>query len=114
MSEHTSEHIVPVKIYVGVFVALISFTALTTGVAYIDMGAFNTVVALAIAVTKMMLVALFFMHLKYSKGMTRIVVVAGIFWLGIMVALTLADELTRNWTPTAGPWGLLLLPFLDF
>jgi len=108
-----SEHVVPVKTYVGVFVALICLTALTTGAAYIDMGRFNTVVALAIAVVKMMLVVLFFMHLKYSSGMTRIVVIAGIFWLGLLISLTLADELTRHWTPNAGPWGLLL-PFLHF
>jgi cytochrome c oxidase subunit IV len=110
-----SEHIVPVKTYIAVFAALIVLTALTTGVAYIDLGPLNTVIALAIAVTKMMLVVLFFMHMKYSSGMTRIVITAGIFWLAILIALTLADELTRGWTPNAGAWGtgaLLLLPFL--
>lgn len=105
-----SEHVVPVKTYVMVFVSLLILTGLTTGVAYIDLGVFNTVVALAIAATKMMLVVLFFMHLKYSAGMTRIVVIAGIFWLAIMVSLTLADELTRWWTPNAGAWGTGLLP----
>jgi len=96
-----------------VFVSLILLTGLTTGVAYIDLGVFNTVAALAIAVTKMMLVVLFFMHMKYSSGMTRVVVIAGLFWLAIMISLTLADELTRWWTPTAGAWGTgLLLPFL--
>lgn len=108
-----SEHIVPVKTYVAVFISLILLTALTTGVAYIDLGVFNTVAALAIAVTKMMLVALFFMHLKYSSGMTRVVIIAGIFWLAIMIGFTLADELTRGWTPSAGPWSTgMLLPFL--
>jgi cytochrome c oxidase subunit IV len=110
-----SEHVAPAKSYVLVFASLLALTALTTGVAYIDLGVFNTVVALAIAVAKMMLVALFFMHLKYSSGMTRVVIIAGIFWLAILIALTLADELTRGWTPNAGAWGtgaLLPLPFL--
>jgi cytochrome c oxidase subunit IV len=107
-----SEHVVPVKVYVAVFVSLILLTALTTGVAFIDLGPFNTVAALAIAVTKMMLVVLFFMHVKYSSGMTRIVIIAGLFWLAILISLTLADELTRNWTQNAGAWGSgMLLPF---
>jgi cytochrome c oxidase subunit IV len=109
-----SEHVVPVKLYVTVFLALIFLTGLTTGVAYIDLGTFNTVVALAIAATKMMLVVLFFMHVKYISGMTRVVIVAGIFWLAIMITLTLADELTRGWGPGGSPWGtgtlLLFLP----
>jgi cytochrome c oxidase subunit 4 len=114
--EPGQEHIVPVKIYIAVFVALIILTAATTGVAYVDLGGrFNTVVALAIAVAKMMLVVLFFMHVKYTTGMTRVVVVAGIFWLAILVTLTLADELTRAWTPSGGPWGPgMLLPLLHF
>lgn len=106
-----SGHIVPVKVYVGVFLALIAFTLLTTGAASIDLGRWNTVVALAIAVTKMILVVLFFMHVKYSTGLTRIVILAGFFWLAILVALTLSDELTRGWTPAPGPWSVLL-PFL--
>jgi cytochrome c oxidase subunit IV len=101
----TSAHVVPVKVYVGVFLALIALTALTTGVAFIDLGPLNTVAALAIAVAKMLLVALFFMHLKYGHGLTRIVVLAGFFWLAILIALTLSDELTRNWTPNPGSWG---------
>jgi len=103
-AEHSSEHIVPVSTYILVFFSLLALTALTTGVAYIDLGPFNTVVALAIAVTKMLLVVLFFMHAKYATGMTKVVIIAGIFWLAILITFTLADELTRNWTPSALPW----------
>jgi cytochrome c oxidase subunit IV len=123
MSEHASssehgahtEHIVPVSTYIIVFICLLLLTGLTTGAAYIDMGAFNTVVALAIAVCKMLLVVLFFMHVKYATGLTKLVVIAGIFWLAILVTLTLADELTRGWSPVPQPWTSnpgLLLPFL--
>jgi cytochrome c oxidase subunit IV len=106
-----SGHVVPIKVYVGVFLALIALTLLTTGAASVNLGRWNTVVALAIAVTKMILVVLFFMHVKYSPGLTRIVILAGFFWLAILVALTLSDELTRGWTPAPGPWSVLL-PFL--
>lgn len=106
-----SAHIVPVKTYVGIFIALLVFTAVTTGVAFVDLGPFNTVVALTIAVVKMLLVILFFMHVKYSSGLTRIVIVAGFFFLAILVSLTLADVLTRSWTPNPGPWSMLV-PFL--
>lgn len=106
-----SAHIVPVKTYVGIFIALLVLTALTTGVALVDLGPFNTVVALTIAVVKMLLVILFFMHVKYSSGLTRIVIVAGFFFLAILVSLTLADAFTRNWTPNPGPWSAIV-PFL--
>jgi cytochrome c oxidase subunit IV len=107
------EHIVPVKVYIAVFVTLIILTVATATIAYVDLGVFNTIVALAIAVVKMMLVVLFFMHLKYSSGMTRIVIVAGLFWLAILVTLTLADELTRGWGPGGAAWNpSVLLPFL--
>ncbi|HEV8383237.1 MAG TPA: cytochrome C oxidase subunit IV family protein [Candidatus Acidoferrales bacterium] len=99
-----SHHVVPVPIYVGVFAALILLTALTTWVAFIDLGAMNTVVALTIAVTKMILVILFFMHVRYSDGLTRIVILAGFFWLAILIALTLSDFLTRHWSPLPSGW----------
>src|SRR5580704_13119055 len=102
-----SGHVVSVRLYVTIFLLLLVLTGLTTGVAFIDLGPANTVVALAIAVVKMLLVVLFFMHVKYSPGLTRLVIVAGFFWLAIMVAMTLSDELTRHWTPESGPWSML-------
>jgi cytochrome c oxidase subunit 4 len=103
-----SGHVVPVRVYISVFLALLALTGITTWVAYFDLGPMNTVVALAIAVTKMLLVILFFMHLKYSSGLTRVIILAGFFWFAILVALTLSDELTRNWTPSPAPWSVLL------
>jgi cytochrome c oxidase subunit IV len=113
VADQEHEHLIPLKVYFAVFAALIILTLATTTIAYVDLGVFNSVVALAIAVTKMMLVVLFFMHVKYSSGMTRIVIFAGVFWLAILVTLTLADELTRRWTPGGAPWNpSVLLPFL--
>ena len=107
-----SEHIVPLKLYIGIFVALLGLTALTTGVAYIDLGAFNTVAALAIAVVKMLLVVLFFMHVKYSGRLIQVFILAGALFLAILITLTLADELTRHWSPTPTGWGMLV-PFFS-
>jgi cytochrome c oxidase subunit 4 len=109
-SGHTG-HVVPVSTYVLVFLALMAGTALTTGVAYVDMGRWNTVAALTIAVIKMLLVVLFFMHVKYATGLTRIVIICGFFWLGIMITLSCADELTRAWEINPAGWGGII-PFL--
>ena len=89
---------ISIKGYLAVFVALLALTALTTGVAFIDLGGIgNVAVALTIAVIKAVLVALYFMHLRYSSRLTRVFAAAGIFWLGIMIALTLSDYLSRDW-----------------
>ena len=94
-----SEHVVSPKIYVSVFLALMFFTVLTVVVAYFDLGRANVFIALTIAVIKATLVVLFFMHVRWSSRLTMVFVVAGIFWLFIMVALTLSDYLTRPTSP---------------
>ena len=89
---------ISIRGYFAVFTALLALTALTTGVAFIDLGGIgNVAVALTIAVIKAVLVALYFMHLRYSSRLTRVFAAAGIFWLGIMIALTLSDYLSRDW-----------------
>ena len=117
MSEHNNHggavgHVVPISTYILVFLALMVGTALTTGVAYIDLGRWNTVAALTIAVIKMMLVVLFFMHVKYATGLTRIVILAGFFWLGIMITLSCSDELTRTWEIVPTGWNTIV-PFIS-
>jgi cytochrome c oxidase subunit 4 len=92
-----SEHIVPTRVYYTIFAALMVGTYLTVQAAFVDLGAFNTVVALAIACTKAVLVVLYFMHVRYSTRLTWAVVVASVFWLGILLALTFGDYLTRPW-----------------
>jgi cytochrome c oxidase subunit IV len=91
-----------VKTYVGVLVVLLILTGLTTGVAYINLGAMSTVVALSIAVCKMLLVALFFMHIRHSDKLTKLVVSGGLMWLGILLLLTLTDFATRDWIGVLG------------
>ena len=95
-------HIDSIKTYVGVLVALLILTGVTTGVAYINLGAMSTVVALSIAVCKMLLVALFFMHIRHSDKLTKLVVAGGLMWLGILLLLTLTDFATRDWIGVLG------------
>ena len=100
-----AQTIVPVKVYAGAFAGLIALAALTTGLAYVHMEIWNTVAALTIAVAKMLLVILFFMHLRYDRGMTRIVIIAGLLWLTILIVLTASDVFTRSWSPIPSGWG---------
>jgi cytochrome c oxidase subunit 4 len=95
-------HVVPARIYIMVFVALLVLTATTVGVAFIDLGPLNNLVALGVAVLKATLVILFFMGVKYSTRLTGIVIVSGLFGLAIMVGLTLVDYATRGWLGVAG------------
>lgn len=91
-----NSHIVPRKIYVIVWIALMLLLLLTWGIAQFSLGPFNIVAALTIAVTKMLLVILFFMHVRYSPRRTWVFVAAGFVWLLIMIDLTLGDYLTRH------------------
>ncbi len=99
MSEH---HILPVRLYVGIFLALMALTAATVWAAFQDFGAFNDVIALGIAVIKASLVVLFFMHLRYQSRLVGLAVVTGIAWLGILLLLTLGDYMSRGWLPFPG------------
>ncbi len=94
-TEGPTEHIVPPSVYLGIIVTLMGLTILTVFAALHDLGRFNIVVALAIATTKATLVVLFFMHAKYSPRRTQLVIVAGIFWLVILLFMTLSDYESR-------------------
>jgi cytochrome c oxidase subunit 4 len=97
-----TEHIDSIRTYTLVLLALLVLTAATTLVAFVDLGAFSVVVALAIAVCKMLLVALFFMHVRHSTKLTKLVVMGGLLWLVILLMLTLADFTTRGWIGVPG------------
>jgi cytochrome c oxidase subunit IV len=92
-----SEHIVPTRVYYTIFGILMLCTYLTVQIAFFDLGPFNIVVALVIAVFKATLVILFFMHVKDSPRLTWAVVIGSVFWLAILLVLTFSDYLTRAW-----------------
>ena len=96
-----SEHIVPVKIYVTIFLSLLVGTALTVMAAFIDFPwQLNTIVARTIATAKATLVVLFFMHVRYSTRLVWVIVAAALFWMAILFAFTLGDFYTRGWLST--------------
>ena len=94
------EHITPLSVYLGIFGALMVLTIITVAVAWIDLGSLNIMVALAVAVVKATLVVLYFMHVKYSSKLTWVVIGSGLFWLLILLGLTMADYATRGWMAT--------------
>ena len=94
---HHAEHIVSPRIYLVIFGLLLVFTAITVGASYIDMYAFNAVVALAIACIKAVLVILFFMHVKYSSRLTKLTVGAGFFTFFVLITMAMTDYISRAW-----------------
>jgi len=94
--------IVSVRFYVLIFGALVVLTAATVGVAYFDLGLLNTPVALGIAFFKASLVVIYFMGLRYNTPLTKLVAIAGFFWLVILFGITITDYLTRSWLGVPG------------
>lgn len=90
-------HIASTRSYYAIFATLLVLTALTVGAATLDLGRFNAVIALSIATCKATLVALFFMHLRYSVRLTWLVAVVALLWLSLLIGLTMSDQLTRGW-----------------
>jgi len=84
------------RAYLFVFATLLLLTGLTVTAAFIHLGAMNDVVAMTIAVTKALLVLVYFMHLRHSPGLTRLSVVVGVFWLVVLISLTMSDVATRG------------------
>jgi cytochrome c oxidase subunit 4 len=95
--EHSDHHIVTPVTYAIVFVSLLVGTAITVVAAYIDLGIFNPVVALAIACTKAVIVILFFMHVKYQSKLIKLTVGAGFFTFLVLITMTLSDYISRAW-----------------
>lgn len=95
--EHGEHHIVTPKTYSLVFVSLLIGTAITVVAAYIDLGIFNPVVALAIACTKAVIVILFFMHVFFQSKLIKMTVAAGFFTFLVLIIMTLSDYMSRAW-----------------
>ena len=91
-----SGHVSPKSSYYAIFATLMVLTAVTVGVAFVNLGALNFPVAIGIALTKATLVILFFMHAKYSSRLTQLFVGMSFFFLAILLTLTLTDYLSRG------------------
>ena len=91
-----SDHVSPVSLYLTIFGALMVLTAVTVGAAYVNLGAFNFAVAIAIAGFKASLVVWFFMHVKYQSHLTKLTVATGLFFLAILLGMSLIDYVSRG------------------
>jgi cytochrome c oxidase subunit 4 len=94
-----SGHVSPKSVYYSIFGALMVLTGITVAAAFVNLGALNFPVALAIAIIKATLVVLFFMHVKYSSRLTKLVVATSLFFLLILLAETFMDYATRGLQP---------------
>lgn len=97
-------HIVPVRVYLGIISILMVLTIITVWAAFMDFGFLNTVIAVAIAVVKALLVVMFFMHLKYSARILWLYAGAGAVFFIIMLAFLLSDYASRDWLTRPQPW----------
>lgn len=90
-------HVLPLKVYFGVFAMLIVFTVLTVAVSYVDLGTtVNLVVALLVAGAKALMVATIFMHLAFDKKFNAIIIASSVLFLFVLVGITMADTETRG------------------
>jgi cytochrome c oxidase subunit 4 len=96
MNVSTHDHILPKSSYYAVYVALLVLLAATVGAAYVDLGRLNFLVSLTIAVIKAVLIALIFMHVRYSERLVWIFAGASVLWLAILLALSMNDYFTRG------------------
>ena len=101
MSAH---QVTPVRNYVFVFLALIALTATTVGASKLELGEYNFIVAITIAVIKGTLVVWFFMHVNHATSMTKLFVCAGLFWMAILLVFILSDYFSRGWLPIPKWW----------
>ena len=100
---HGSGHISPVSLYITIFLALMVLTGVTVAAAYVDLGQFNFLVAMIIAVFKASLVVWYFMHVKYQSSLTKLTVATGLFFLAILLGMMLIDYTSKDFTPMLPP-----------
>ena len=98
-ASHGAGHISPISLYVTIFLALMVLTGVTVGAAYVDLGQFNFLVAMIIAVFKASLVVWYFMHVKYQSKLTKLTVATGLFFLAILLGLMLVDYGSKTGPP---------------
>jgi len=94
--EHGEHHVVPIPLYLTVFAALMVLLVLTLVAAYFDLGEWNVIIAITIAVVKAVLIILYFMHIRWGTALVRVFAGAALFWLTIMTILILQDYLSRS------------------
>jgi cytochrome c oxidase subunit 4 len=95
MTKH-AHHVIPVKIYLAIWVVLVFLTFVTVAASRINLGPLNVPIAIGIASFKAALVALFFMHLWYDEKYNLVIFGAGLAFLVIFLGLTAIDPISRG------------------
>jgi cytochrome c oxidase subunit 4 len=98
-ASHGAGHVSPISLYVTIFLALMVLTGVTVFAAFVDLGQFNFLVAMIIAVFKASLVVWYFMHVKYQSQLTKLTVATGLFFLAILLGLMLVDYSSKTGPP---------------
>lgn len=88
-AEHV--HVVPLKVLLAVWGALVVLTVLTVAATWVDLGRFNLLLALAIATVKASLVLLYFMHMRYDRPFNAVVFVAALLFVALFIGISLID-----------------------
>lgn len=101
-SHKQEHHVIDVKTYVTIYLALMVLLAATVGVHFMDLGAVALPIAMAIAMIKAVMIVLFFMHVYYSAPLTWIVASGSLLWLGLFLAFLVADYAGRGWLDILG------------
>jgi cytochrome c oxidase subunit 4 len=96
-------HVSPISLYITIFLALMVLTAVTVGAAFVNLGQFNFLVAMIIAVFKASLVVWYFMHVKYQSSLTKLTLATGLFFLAILLGMMLIDYSSKTFTPLPPP-----------
>jgi cytochrome c oxidase subunit 4 len=96
MTEHV-EHTGSVKTFALIWISLLILTGITVGASLVDLGPFNIIVALVIASCKATLVVLFFMEARYSSKITKVTIVSALFFLILLLGLSMTDYISRGW-----------------
>jgi len=91
-----------VKLYAAVFAALLALTLTAVAISKLELGEYNFIAAMTIAVLKGTLVVMFFMNVRHATSMTKLFVGAGFFWMAILLVFLLSDYLSRSWLPAPG------------
>lgn len=101
-SEYTP-HVVAWQAYVFVYIALLVLLIATVAASRYDLGAFNIVIAMLIAIVKAAFVVLIFMGVKWASRLAWIWSVFGFIWLLLLFG-TLGDYITREWVHLPTGW----------
>ena len=102
-------HVMPPRVLLTTWIALLILTFLTVAATYVDLGTANIWIALLIATAKATIVALYFMHLRYDSPFHGLVLAAALLFVAVFIGVALLD--TAEYQPDFDvPAGVTVTP----